>query len=164
MDMVALFRQLTLGVYIVGVADGARRDAFTASAVMQASYNPLILSLAINPEHASYALLCAGKTFAVSVLEQTQMQLARRFGSSGPEAADKMDSVVWRYGRRGAPILRDGLGFFECALRADVPAGDHRVVLGQVIDGAVLWPAGVPLAYADTRNLDHSAELYPASF
>jgi flavin reductase (DIM6/NTAB) family NADH-FMN oxidoreductase RutF len=151
-------------VYIVGVAHHARRDAFTASAVMQASYNPLILALAINPEHASYALLCAGQTFAVSVLEQRQMHLARRFGTSMPEAADKMDRVAWRYGRRGAPILNDGLAFFECALHADIPAGDHRIVLGQVIDGALLSPAGVPLSYAETRNLDHSAELYPASF
>jgi flavin reductase (DIM6/NTAB) family NADH-FMN oxidoreductase RutF len=75
-----------------------------------------------------------------------------------------MEGVAWRYGRRGAPILPDGLGFFECALCADVAAGDHRVVLGQVIDGVVLSAAGVPLAYADTHNLDRSAELYPASF
>jgi flavin reductase (DIM6/NTAB) family NADH-FMN oxidoreductase RutF len=164
MDMVALFRQLTLGVYIVGVAHHSRRDAFTASALMQASYNPLILALAINPGHVSYPLLRAGQTFAVSVLEQTQMPLARRFGTSTPETADKMEGVAWRYGCRGAPILQDGLAFFECALCADIPAGDHRLVLGRVIDGAKLWPAGVPLAYADTHNLDRSAELYPASF
>jgi flavin reductase (DIM6/NTAB) family NADH-FMN oxidoreductase RutF len=39
-DIVTLFRRLTLGVCIVGVTHSSEQDAFTGSAVMQASYNP----------------------------------------------------------------------------------------------------------------------------
>jgi flavin reductase (DIM6/NTAB) family NADH-FMN oxidoreductase RutF len=163
-DIVALFRQLTLGVYVIGVADGSRRDAFTASSVMQASYQPLLLAIAINPEHASYALLHSAGTFAVSVLGRDQMQYARRFGTESAHQEDKMTGVRWRAGRLGAPILETALGFFDCAVEAQMPAGDHRIVLGRVIDGAVLVAHGSPLAYADTNNLDHSAALYPQSF
>jgi flavin reductase (DIM6/NTAB) family NADH-FMN oxidoreductase RutF len=164
MDMVALFRKLTLGVYIIGVAEGARRDAFTACSVMQASFDPLILALAINPEHVSYPMLRSGQSFAVSVLAQNQMELARRFGASAREHGDKMAAAAWRTGRGGVPILRDGVAYFDCAVMADIPAGDHRIVLGQVIGGQLLMPTGVPLTYADTHNLDHSAALYPATF
>jgi flavin reductase (DIM6/NTAB) family NADH-FMN oxidoreductase RutF len=163
-EIVALFRQLTLGVYVVGVAHGVRRDAFTASSIMQASYQPLLLALAINPQHASYALLQAGGTFAVSVLERSQMQLARRFGTASLAREDKMLDVRWRSSRRGAPILADALGFFDCSVEQDVAAGDHRIVLGRVIEGAVLQPQGTPLGYADTGNLDNSAALYPVAF
>ena len=54
-DIVALFRRLTMGVYAVGVTDGQRRDAFTAAWIMQASFNPLMLAVSINPDNASYA-------------------------------------------------------------------------------------------------------------
>ena len=56
----AAFRRLTLGVYVVGVAADGRPDAFTAAWVMQASFDPLLLALSINREHASYPLLHAG--------------------------------------------------------------------------------------------------------
>jgi flavin reductase (DIM6/NTAB) family NADH-FMN oxidoreductase RutF len=36
-SVIALFRRLTLGVYVIGVSDGDRRDAFTAAWLMQAS-------------------------------------------------------------------------------------------------------------------------------
>jgi flavin reductase (DIM6/NTAB) family NADH-FMN oxidoreductase RutF len=165
-NIVALFRQLTLGVYVVGVADGSRRDAFTAASIMQASYEPLILALAINPEHASYPLLQASGSFAVSVLERSQVDYARRFGTASltQHGADKMLDVRWRHGRSGAPILADALSFFDCTVEQDLPAGDHRIVLGCVVDGAVLQAEGTPLRYADTGNLDNSATLYPHSF
>lgn len=162
-SVVALFRRLTLGVYIIGVAAGSERDAFTASSVMQASYNPLVLCLAVNPEHAAYRLLRAGRSFTVSLLERGQLELARRFGTPA-YAMDKMEGVVWRLGCRGAPILDAALGYFDCAVDTDIPAGDHRIVLGRVIDGKVLRPTGLPLPYADTNNMDNSAALFPASF
>ena len=94
----------------------------------------------------------------------TPSELARRFGTSAQEATDKIKSVAWRIGRRGAPILREGLAFFECAVQADIPAGDHRIVLGEGIDGALLRPTGMPLPYTDTHKLDNSAAVYPRTY
>jgi flavin reductase (DIM6/NTAB) family NADH-FMN oxidoreductase RutF len=162
-DIVALFRQLTVGVYIVGVAHESIRDAFTAASVMQVSYKPLLLALAINPEHASYPLLCAGGSFTVSVLAQNQLALARRFGSETSDGQDKMGSVSWRDGHKGAPILASALGYFDCELQLNAAAGDHRLIVGQVLDGAVL-ASGAPLRYAETHNIDGSASLYPSNF
>ena len=38
-----LFQRLTQGVYVVGVAHGEVRNAFTAAWVMQVSFDPLLL-------------------------------------------------------------------------------------------------------------------------
>jgi hypothetical protein len=46
-------------------------------------------------------------------------------------------------------------------VRAESAAGDHRLVLGAVIDGALLRPEAPPLVYSDTGNLDGSAALFP---
>lgn len=56
-EIEALFRRISLGVYVVGVAHDGRRDAFTAAWLMPASFDPLMLALSINPGHASHPLL-----------------------------------------------------------------------------------------------------------
>ena len=72
----ALCRRLTHGVYVIGVAHGAVHNAFTAAWVMQGSFDPLLLALAIHREHDSYRLLIEGRAFSVSVLREDQMALA----------------------------------------------------------------------------------------
>jgi flavin reductase (DIM6/NTAB) family NADH-FMN oxidoreductase RutF len=163
-DLIALFRRLTAGVYVVGVGNRSRFDAFTAAAIMQVSYRPLLLALAINPRHASYELLRSGQAFSVSVLDHSQMDLARRFGTDADDAADKLSGIEWRHGQSGAPILAQALGFFDCSVRAESAAGDHRLFLGAVIDGALLRPAARPLVYADTGDLDRSAAIFPDNY
>jgi flavin reductase (DIM6/NTAB) family NADH-FMN oxidoreductase RutF len=158
----AAFRRLTLGVYVVGVAGDGRADAFTAAWVMQASFDPLLLALSINREHASYPLLHAGGGFVVNLLKREQLDLARAFGTLSGRDRDKLAPVRWRPGRGGAPILEEALGYFDCRLEGSMPAGDHDLVLGRVLEARLLDPNAVPLTYAETGDMDGSSALYPA--
>lgn len=160
-EIAVLFRRLTYGVYVVGVADGDERDAFTAAWVMQVSFDPVLLALSINPEHASYRLLHAGGGFTVNVLKQDQQDFARRFGTRSGRDEDKLAGIHWRPGRAGRPILEDALAYFDCELAGHAPAGDHEMVLGRVTDGKVLDRNAIPLSYADTGDMDGSSTLYP---
>jgi flavin reductase (DIM6/NTAB) family NADH-FMN oxidoreductase RutF len=56
-------RRISLGVDIVGVGHESDRDAFTAGAIAWVSYEPLILALATNRQHASYQVLWAAGAF-----------------------------------------------------------------------------------------------------
>ncbi|MEM5460249.1 flavin reductase family protein [Paraburkholderia phytofirmans] len=159
-----LFRHLTAGVYVIGVADSDRRNAFTASSIMQVSFSPLLLAISINPEHESYRLLCRGRVFAISVLRAQQRAVAVHFGTQSGRTVDKLASIPWRPGKTGAPLLVDALAYFDCEVVRDIVAGDHRLVIGRVIDGAIVSPAGDPLLYAQTGDLDMSAGLYPQEF
>ncbi|HEY2023560.1 flavin reductase family protein [Paraburkholderia sp.] len=159
-----LFRHLTAGVYVIGVANGERRDAFTASAVMQVSFSPLLVALGISAAHESYTLLHEADGFAISVLSAQQQELAKHFGTQSGRTVDKLASTPWRPGVTGAPLLRDALAHFECRVVNDIEAGDHRLVLARVIDGAIARPNGQPMLYAQTGNLDGSESLYPATF
>jgi flavin reductase (DIM6/NTAB) family NADH-FMN oxidoreductase RutF len=163
-QLAALCRRLTLGVYVVGVAAEGRRNGFTAAWVMQVSFDPLLLALAINPTNASYPLLHAGGGFTISVLQQGQLELARRFGTGSGRNHDKLAGIRWRPGRNGAPILEDALAYFDCELIESFRSGDHDLVLGRVIDGRILAAEAEPLLYTDTGDLDGSSALYPAGF
>ena len=158
----ALFRRLSLGVYVIGVAHDERRDAFTAAWVMQASFDPLLLALSVNPQNASYSLLRDSDAFAVSVLKRGQLELARRFGTRSGREQDKLAGVRWRPGRSGAPVLDDALAYFDCTLTESLRTGDHELVVGRVIEGRVLDPDAVPMTYAETGDMDGSSALYPS--
>jgi flavin reductase (DIM6/NTAB) family NADH-FMN oxidoreductase RutF len=160
-EVAALFRRLSAGVYVIGTADGARRDAFTAAWLMQVSFDPVLLALSINREHASYPLLKAGRGFTVSVLRAGQEEAARHFGTRSGRDMDKLAGRAWRPGRRGAPLLTDALAWLECELAGSMAAGDHEIVLGRVIGGGLLAPDADPLLYRDTGDMDGSLALYP---
>lgn len=163
-EIATLFRQLTLGVYVVGVAHEERRDAFTAAWVMQASFDPLLLALSVNPRNASYSLIHGSGAFTVNVLKQGQLELARRFGTESGKERDKLDGVRWQPGHGGAPILDEALAYFDCRLTGSLHAGDHEVMLGRVVDGRLLDPNAVPMSYAETGDMDESSALYPKQF
>jgi flavin reductase (DIM6/NTAB) family NADH-FMN oxidoreductase RutF len=160
----SLFRCLTNGVYVVGVAHGGRSNAFTAAWITQVSFDPLLLALSINPEHASHALLRDSQAFAVSILKREQLNLARHFGTQSGRDSDKITGTRWRLGEVGAPVLLDSAAYLECRVKRIVAAGDHELVLGQVIGGTLLARDVDLLSYADTGDMDGSAELYPPSF
>ena len=161
-SIAALFQRLTQGVYVIGVAQGETRNAFTAAWVMQASFDPMLLVLSVNQQHSSYALLKQSGVFSVNVLKSSQLSLAVHFGQGA--AADKLASVAWSVGRTGAPLLQDALAWFECRLVSELPAGDHTLALGRVIDGRLLDAVAAPLTYAETGALDGASALFPERF
>jgi flavin reductase (DIM6/NTAB) family NADH-FMN oxidoreductase RutF len=161
---VAIFRRLTTGVYVIGVANKERANGFTAAWLTQVSFDPLLVVLGINPENASFALLHESGGFVVNVLKREQRDLADRFGTQSGRDKDKLSGIGWRPGRTGAPILNDALAYLDCELTGRMRAGDHDLVLGRVVDGRILDQGATPLTYAETKNLDGSADLYPERF
>ena len=152
----ALFKQISLGVYVIGVSDGTHQNAFTAAWVMQVSFNPPLLAIGINPESYSYQLLQAGGVCTVNVLDHDQYALAEHFGRS---VKDKMAGFQWQKDTTGAPILSESLAYFDCQVSHFTDAGDHKIAVCKVIAAARL-NEGRPLLYSQTGDLDGSSELY----
>jgi flavin reductase (DIM6/NTAB) family NADH-FMN oxidoreductase RutF len=161
-SIAALFQRLTQGVYVVGVAHGGVRNAFTAAWVMQVSFDPLLLTLSINPHHSSYRLLKEGRAFSVNVLKKGQLDLAEHYGQ--PARADKLAGTEWTTDRTGLPLLREALAWFECEFLNEHPAGDHVLVLGKVIGGKLLDSEAEPMSYRETGSMDGASTLFPDAF
>jgi len=154
-----LFKQISHGVYVIGVSDGERQNAFTAACVMQVSFNPPLLAISINPEHYSYQLLQAGGICTVNVLGQDQYAVAEHFGRS---AKDKMAGFQWQKDKTGAPILSESLVYFDCQVSHYTDAGDHKIAVCEVIAAARL-NEGRPLLYNQTGDMDGRSGIYKKS-
>lgn len=159
-----LFRRLSNGVYVIGVSHARRSNAFTAAWITQVSFDPLLLSLSVHPEHFSYPLLKESGVFSVNILRQGQLDLARHFGCQSGGSTDKLAGQRWRPGQLGAPVLLDAAAYLECRVTGTMPAGDHQLVLGRVAAGGLLDPNAAPMLYSETGDLDGSSALYPRKF
>jgi flavin reductase (DIM6/NTAB) family NADH-FMN oxidoreductase RutF len=156
-------RRLTTGVYVITARHGGLADGFTAAWVMQVSFDPLLVALSVHPDHATWPLMRDSRHFVISVLTAEQQALARDFGTTSGRDRDKLAMVATVPAGRGLAIAA-AAAWLECTVHDLADAGDHTLVIGRVVDGAVLHPAAVPLRYAETGNMDGSAALYPVSF
>lgn len=159
-----LFRRLTNGIYLIGLAHEGKRNAFIAAWVTQVSFDPLLITLSINPGHYSWPLLTGARGFAASILRAGQLDVVRHFGTQSGRDTDKLAGQPWHPSPTGFPVLSTAMAWFDCELEALHPAGDHRLALARVTGGEVLDDAGIPMTWADTGDIDGSAAIYPARF
>lgn len=146
----ALVKQISHGVYVIGVGKGERQNAFTAAWVMQVSFDPLLLAISINPEHYSYQLLQESGVCTVNVLDDEQYVIAEHFGRSAP---DKMKGFEWWVAETGAPVLAESLAYFDCEVSHYADAGDHKIAVCKVVAAAAL-NQGSPMLYSQTGDMD----------
>ncbi len=154
-----LFKTLTHGVYVIGVAANGHVNAFTAASVMHVSYKPPLLALAINNNHSSFTLLQQSGAFSVNVLKRGQAGFAAN--SARPISTDKMAFAAWSPGRLGAPLFDDALAWFECRVRGEARAGDHTLVVGEAVAGKILDPHAEPMIYTEVAKLDNVSDMFP---
>ena len=70
-----------------------------------------------------------------------------------------MARATWAAAVTGAPVLQESLAYFDCKVSHEIVAGDHRLVICEVIEARQL-NTGSPMLYSDTGTMDNSAELY----
>ncbi|MGH8498749.1 MAG: flavin reductase family protein [Methylococcales bacterium] len=158
-----LLKLINVGVYVIGVRDGERQNAFTASWVMQISFDPILLAIAVNPGNYSYDLLRATGTCTVNVLSDKQISIADHFGNSFRSLPDKMAGYTWRSDAKRPPILEESLAYFDCNVIHWVGAdtGSHKLAVCEVAAAARI-NGGTPMLYTQTGTLDGSSDLYSA--
>ena len=144
-----VLRMFTYGLYAVGVRNVNQVNAFTANWIAQASFEPPMVMLAVESDGRSIGMMRAAGVFAVSVYESGLRELAGHFGRRSKNNPDKMAGMPWEPGVTGAPLLTDALGHLECRIRGELPAGDHTVFIGEVIEARVRRE-GEPLLQRET--------------
>ena len=144
-----VLRMFSYGLYAVSVKDGEDVNAFTANWICQASFEPPMVMVAVENDGRSIDMMRRAGVFGVSVYEAGQRDLAGHFGRASKTHPDKLASHSWEAGETGAPLLTDTLGHLECRIRGELPAGDHTVFVGEVVEARVRRE-GEPLLQKET--------------
>jgi flavin reductase (DIM6/NTAB) family NADH-FMN oxidoreductase RutF len=144
---------LSYGVHVIGSVDaGGAMNAMLADWVMQVSFKPRLVAVAIENDARTLRYIRETEVFSVNLLhEKDGMEIARRVvmpaegrkikGRSEEAAAvvtDKLADVRHGIHANGCPVLDRALGWFTCEAEQFLPTGDHTIVVGRVTDGEVL--------------------------
>ncbi|HLT59844.1 MAG TPA: flavin reductase family protein [Microlunatus sp.] len=141
-----VFRRHAAGVAVITVG-GAAPVGFTATSLSSLSSEPPLLSFNINRGSSSWPALSSASLVAVHLLAHHQHDLATTFATSG---IDRFARVAgWRRHRTGLPMLPDVLAWMAVELRQSVDAGDHSLVIGEIVEAE--FTEGRPLLYHDGR-------------
>jgi flavin reductase (DIM6/NTAB) family NADH-FMN oxidoreductase RutF len=94
----------------------------------------MLVLVCLNEAGRGIGLIERAGAFAVNVLSAGQQDISRWFANRYRPAGPAMfDGVPFEPGVTGCPILVDATASFDCRLRQSHRAGDHLIVLGEVV-------------------------------
>ena len=136
---VAAFRQamgsFPTGVTVVTVAsDDGGMHGITVNSFSSVSLDPMLVLVCLNEASRSVGLIERAGVFAVNVLSAGQQDISRWFANRyRPADSTMFDGVSFDPGLTGCPVLVGAAASFDCVLRQSHRAGDHLIVLGEVV-------------------------------
>lgn len=149
------------GVVVLTVRDvsdeelGTRDDlGITATAFSSVSLDPPLVLVGIAAESYLAEVVARQDRWAVTFLAHAQKQIAGRFAMPGrPSARILLGGVPNHRGRHSdAMIVDGGLAALECRTHQLVPAGDHVLVLGEVVEVDYLGDASGAVPPGDVTS------------
>ncbi|MFE5142458.1 flavin reductase family protein [Streptomyces fagopyri] len=144
----SVFRRHAAGVAVITAQGGEGPVGFTATSLTSVSAEPPIVSFGVGSGASSWPAISESDHVGVHILGEHQRELAATFARSG---ADRFGAPTrWRAGPERVPVLDDVLAWLVCRIVARVPAGDHRIVLAEVVLGDPSGD-GRPLLYHQGR-------------
>lgn len=130
-------RKIVHGVYVVGVKQDSKLNAFTATWITQVSFKPPLVVVGVSKDALSYQMIEASRVFVINFLGSDQKLLAQHFLKPAHLGGNKLEGVKFHLGKTGAPILEEAVAYVECEVRDIHPGGDHAVVIGEVVEAGV---------------------------
>jgi flavin reductase (DIM6/NTAB) family NADH-FMN oxidoreductase RutF len=129
------------GVTVVTAQAAARPVGFTASAFTSVSLTPPLVLVCVAKRGSAHDVVVNAELFGVSVLLEDQAWIAEKLGRSG---VDRFRDVPLR-GAARVPLVEGALVQLECRRYATHEGGDHTILVGEVLNGAV--GVGQPLVH-----------------
>jgi 3-hydroxy-9,10-secoandrosta-1,3,5(10)-triene-9,17-dione monooxygenase reductase component len=118
------------GVALITAHDGEPVGMACNSFTSVSLEPPLVLFCAAKSSTTWPRIERTGK-WAANFLAEDGEEVCRLFAQKG---ADRFAHVAFTIGRSGAPILDRALAFVDCETVAEHDAGDHVIVVGEVLE------------------------------
>ena len=122
---------LPTGVTIIAALDGTEPVGLAVGTFFSVSLEPPMVGFCAAKASTSFPRVQAAGRFCASVLAHDQEAVSRVFASTG---ADKFRGLGWRRSAdSSSPMINDALAWIDCSIASVTDAGDHVIVLGDVL-------------------------------
>ncbi len=129
------------GLFILTVRHGDDETGMLASWVQQCSFEPPQIVAAFSKDRWVLKWLVQRAAFAVNVLGEGQKPLMSHFGKGFDPGEAAFTGLAVVRDQHAAPVLKDAHAWLDCRVVEKVDVGDHVLVIGKVLNGAVLSDA-----------------------
>ncbi len=126
-------RQWATGVTVVSAQFQGRKHGMTVSSFTSLSLEPPLVLVSLEQSTHTHQLVQQAGHFGVTILGQSQRQISERFAGRLTESGDRFQGLETFTLVSGAPLLVQGLTWFDCRVVATYPAGTHTVFIGEVL-------------------------------
>ena len=141
-----VMRRVPSPVVVITAKGGDDARGITIGSFTSVALDPPLVSFNVGTQSRMYDVMETCSRFAVHVLSEEQVHLAKRFAVPGLTAREQFEGVPHSHDEYGTPVLEGVTARMHCTLHDAVPAGDHVLYVGLVVDvddrpdrGAVLY-------------------------
>jgi 3-hydroxy-9,10-secoandrosta-1,3,5(10)-triene-9,17-dione monooxygenase reductase component len=119
------------GVAIITALDGDEPVGMACNSFTSVSLEPQLVLFCAAKSSTTWPRVQTGKRWAANILAEDGEEVCRLFAQKG---ADRFAHLAYTTGRTGAPLLDAAIAFVDCETVAEHDAGDHVIVVGQVLE------------------------------
>lgn len=114
----------------------------TVNAFSSVSLDPPLILICLEHDTKSHQLLQNTELnqFCINILSADQVDLGKHFASIEEADEDPLAPEITTTAVTGAPILDGVVAYLDCEVEQAIPAGDHTIYIGEVVDLDVLDP------------------------
>jgi flavin reductase (DIM6/NTAB) family NADH-FMN oxidoreductase RutF len=123
------------GIFILTVGKGERATGMLSSWVMQAGFEPPMVSVAVRLRRYVCDWITEGQPFVLNLVGERQIGLMKHFAKGFEPGQPAFEGLALSDDARGVPILRDAIGHLECEPVRHTDSGDHRIFVAKVVGG-----------------------------
>lgn len=142
------------GVAILTTQHGKDRGAMLASWFQQCSFDPPMVSVAMKKGRSAETVLEASEKFVLNILHTNQKDVLAHFGKGFSPGEDPFAGVETETAQTGLPVLKHSLCFLECQVRHIYEAGDHRLFVGEILNGG-MEEDGAPMVHLRRNGFNY---------
>ncbi len=116
---------------ITAISDDGKPVGFTANSFTSVSLDPPLLLVCPAKSLSSFDVFANCEHFAVNILSEDQQNISNIFAGSKD---DRFSQIEWHKDEHGNPIIKGALTHFSCKTDRNLEAGDHHLLVGEVLD------------------------------
>jgi flavin reductase (DIM6/NTAB) family NADH-FMN oxidoreductase RutF len=151
-DFRGVMSRFATGVVVVTCVQDGFDHAMTANSFTSVSLSPALVLFCVENDSRFYEAITHTGQWSISVLDEQQRGRAKWFATRGRPLVDQFDGTpTHRSEVSGALVLDGALVTLDCRTSAVHTAGDHDIVVGEVLDMRTPQPEGEPLVYFGSR-------------
>lgn len=126
-------RAWTTGVAVVTATHAGEQYGMTVNSFTSISLEPPLISVTMKQLTHTHDLAVKSGMFAVTVLTSEQKELSERFAGKLPNIVNRFDGVETDKVVIDAPVLKNGMAYFNCRIMHSIPVGENTLFVAEVI-------------------------------